>query len=105
VLLHPFSYPEERRFAVAEPHGHVVGFAAAFKEKVRPRAWEPVYLAVPPDERPVLEMNDVLHAFAPGGLAWVLFDAGLCEVLLTQARRWPRGEHASSAVRGDACSK
>jgi phosphatidylglycerol lysyltransferase len=159
VLLHPFSYPEERRFAVAEQHGHVVAFAAAipvygkhgyfiedlvrdpeapsgtvellvdalmrdfaargarfatlglsplsgdvgaflavtrrvtarlynfpgvraFKEKLRPRAWEPVYLAVPPDERPVLAMIDVLHAFAPGG-----FVRFLGRVLLHQRAR------------------
>jgi phosphatidylglycerol lysyltransferase len=39
-----------------------------FKEKLRPRAWVPVYLAFPRGELGVLAMADVLAAFAPSGL-------------------------------------
>jgi phosphatidylglycerol lysyltransferase len=144
VLLHPFSFPDERRYAVAEQDGAIVAFAAAipvygrngyfiedlvrdaqapngavellvdtlmrsfaaegatfatlglsplsgdvgtflaitrkytarlynfpgvraFKEKLRPASWEPVYLALPRHDHAVLAMIDVLRAFAPGG--------------------------------------
>jgi len=40
----------------------------AFKAKLRPQRWEPLYLAYPAGERGVLAMLDVLRAFAPGGL-------------------------------------
>jgi hypothetical protein len=39
-----------------------------FKEKLRPRAWQPVYLAFPRGEIGVWAMADVLAAFAPSGL-------------------------------------
>jgi hypothetical protein len=39
-----------------------------FKEKLRPRAWVPVYLAFPRGELGVWAMADVLAAFAPSGL-------------------------------------
>lgn len=145
VLVHPFSFPEERRYVIAEREGQLVGFAAAvpvyakqgwfledllrdphapngtaevlvdammrgfadegvryatlglspltgdvspllaftrdttarlynfggvraFKEKLKPQAWQPVYLAYPMRELGTLAMRDVLAAFAPGGL-------------------------------------
>jgi len=145
VLVHPFSFPEERRYVIAEREGELVGFAAAvpvyarggwfvedllrdphapngtaetlvdammrafadegiryatlglspltgdvspllaftrdttarlynfggvraFKEKLKPHAWSPVYLAYPGRERGALALRDVLAAFAPGGL-------------------------------------
>ncbi|HEX6246029.1 MAG TPA: phosphatidylglycerol lysyltransferase domain-containing protein, partial [Polyangiales bacterium] len=145
VHVHPFSFPEERRYFVAEREGKVVAFAVAvpiyarngwfledlirdaeapngtvellidgamrrfadegssyatlglaplsgdvnrvlrftrrhtrrlynfpgvraFKEKLGPREWTPVYLAFPRDELGVLAMADVLAAFAPAGL-------------------------------------
>jgi phosphatidylglycerol lysyltransferase len=40
----------------------------AFKEKLRPARWEPVYVAFAQGELGVLAMRDVLRAFAPGGL-------------------------------------
>lgn len=145
VRLHPYGFPEQRRYAVAERDGRVIGFAVAipvygrggwfiedlvrepstpngtvellidtlmrsfasegshyatlglaplagkvrpllaltrdyttrlynfpgvrsFKEKLRPKQWEPVYLAYPRGEFGVLAMRDVLAAFASGGL-------------------------------------
>ncbi len=145
VRLHPYGYPEERRYVVAEQAGRVIGFAVAipvyarggwfiedlvrepttpngtvellidalmrtfasegsryatlglaplagkvrpilrwtrdyttrlynfpgvrsFKEKLKPKLWEPVYLAYPRGELGVLAMRDVLAAFASGGL-------------------------------------
>jgi phosphatidylglycerol lysyltransferase len=145
VLVHPFSFAEERRYAVAERDGHLVGFAAAvpiyqrhgwfledlirdpsapsgtaellvdalltqvaaegcrfatlglaplagdvspllaltrrytrrlynfpgvraFKEKLRPQAWSPVYLAFPAGELGLSATRDVLSAFAATGL-------------------------------------
>lgn len=145
VLVHPFEFPEERRYVVAECDGQVVGMASAvpvyarqgwfledllrdprapngtaellvdamfrvlasegcryatlglaplsgevhpvlaatrsytarlynfggvraFKEKLRPRCWEPVHLAFPRGEYGVRALRDVLVAFAPGGL-------------------------------------
>ncbi|MDB4976299.1 MAG: hypothetical protein JWN48_4640 [Myxococcaceae bacterium] len=40
----------------------------SFKEKLRPKQWDPVYLAYPRPELGLLAMRDVLAAFAPGGL-------------------------------------
>jgi phosphatidylglycerol lysyltransferase len=40
----------------------------AFKEKLRPASWEPVFVAYDRGELGVLAMHDVLKAFAPGGL-------------------------------------
>lgn len=40
----------------------------AFKEKLRPRAWEPVFLAYPPESNAVAATYDALAAFARGGL-------------------------------------
>jgi lysylphosphatidylglycerol synthetase-like protein (DUF2156 family) len=145
VRLHPYGFPEERRYVVAEQAGRVIGFAVAipvygrrgwfiedlvrepttpngtvellidalmrsfaedgchyatlglaplsgkvrpllvftrnyttrlynfpgvrsFKEKLRPKLWEPVYLAYPRGEFGVLAMRDTLAAFASGGL-------------------------------------
>ncbi|HEX5658724.1 MAG TPA: DUF2156 domain-containing protein [Polyangiales bacterium] len=145
VRLHPYGFPEERRYVVAEQAGRVIGFAVAipvygrqgwfiedlvrepttpngtvellidtlmrafaaegshyatlglaplagkvrpilaftrnyttrlynfpgvrsFKEKLKPKRWEPVYLAYPRRELGVLAMRDVLAAFASGGL-------------------------------------
>lgn len=145
VYVHPFSFPEERRYFVAERAGKVIAFAVAvpiyardgwfledlirdrsapngtvelmidaamrcfaaegshfatlglsplsgevgpilrftrrhtrrlynfpgvraFKEKLCPRDWVPVYLAYPRGEVGVLAMADVLSAFAPAGL-------------------------------------
>ncbi len=145
VLVHPFSYPEERRYVIAERVGAVVGFAAAvpvyardgwfvedvirdpsapngtaeclidammrqfaaegsryatlglaplagdvnstlrltrdytthlynfggvraFKEKLKPHRWEPIYVAYARGQLGILALRDVLAAFAPGGL-------------------------------------
>lgn len=145
VRLHPYGFPEQRRYVVAEQAGRVIGFAVAipvygrqgwfiedlvrepqapngtvellidalmrgfaeegchyatlglaplagrvrpllaftrnyttrlynfpgvrsFKEKLRPKLWEPVFLAYPRGELGVLAMSDVLAAFASGGL-------------------------------------
>ena len=145
VLVHPFSYPEERRYVVAELEGEVIGFAAAvpvyardgwfvedvlrgpqapngtaeslidammrqfaaegsryatlglaplagdvnhvlrltrdytahlynfggvraFKEKLKPHEWEPVYVAYAHGQLGITALRDVLAAFAPGGL-------------------------------------
>ena len=145
VLVHPFSYPEERRYVVAELEGEIVGFAAAvpvyarsgwfvedvirdpnapngtaellidammrqfaaegsryatlglaplagdvnsvlrltrdytahlynfggvraFKEKLKPHEWEPIYVAYAHGQLGIMAMRDVLAAFAPGGL-------------------------------------
>lgn len=40
----------------------------SFKEKLKPRQWDPVYLAYPRGELGVRAMSDVLAAFAPEGL-------------------------------------
>jgi len=40
----------------------------AFKAKLRPHRWEPLYLAYPAGERGLLATVDVLRAFAPRGL-------------------------------------
>lgn len=40
----------------------------SFKDKLRPKQWQPVYLAYPRGELGLLAMRDVLAAFAPGGL-------------------------------------
>ena len=40
----------------------------AFKEKLKPRDWVPVYLAFPQGERGMRAMGDVLAAFAPSGV-------------------------------------
>ena len=40
----------------------------SFKDKLRPKRWEPVYLAYPRGELGLLAMRDVLAAFAPAGL-------------------------------------
>jgi phosphatidylglycerol lysyltransferase len=45
-----------------------------FKEKLRPKAWQPVYLAFPRGELGVWAMADVLAAFAPSGLVSFAFD-------------------------------
>ena len=45
-----------------------------FKEKLRPRAWVPVYLAFPRGELGILAMADVLAAFAPSGLVSFALD-------------------------------
>jgi hypothetical protein len=145
VRVHPYGFPRERRYAVAERAGQVIGLAVAipvyqrqgwfiedllrddsapngsaellidtlmaefaregsryatlglaplagevrpllaftrnyttrlynfpgvrsFKEKLRPRQWDPVYLAYPRGEFGVRAMSDVLAAFAPEGL-------------------------------------
>ncbi len=145
VLVHPFSFPEERRYVIAERAGELVGLAVAvpiyalngwfvedllrdpsapngtaellvdammrafaeqgvryatlglspltgdvspllaftrdttarlynfggvraFKEKLKPQSWQPVYLAYPKRELGPLALRDVLAAFAPGGL-------------------------------------
>jgi len=145
VHVHPFSFPKERRYVVAEQDGHVVGFGAcvpvyarggwfledllrlpdapngtaevlvdtvmrqldeegsryatlglaplagevntvlrltrdytaalynfggvrAFKAKLRPHTWEPLYLAWPRGRLGLLAMRDALAAFAPGGM-------------------------------------
>lgn len=145
VLVHPFSFPKERRYVVAEQDGEVVGFGAAvpvyaqggwfledllrlpdapngtaemlvdevmrrideegsryatlglaplagevntvlrltrdytaalynfggvraFKAKLRPHSWEPLYLAWPRGRLGLLAMRDALAAFAPGGM-------------------------------------
>jgi len=44
------------------------GGVRAFKAKLKPQDWEPLYLAYPRGERGILAMRDVLAAFAPGGL-------------------------------------
>lgn len=40
----------------------------AFKAKLRPRHWEPIYLSFPADQSALLTMCDVLGSFAPRGL-------------------------------------
>lgn len=40
----------------------------AFKNKLRPRRWDRIYLCYPPDQNPLLVFYDVLAAFAPHGL-------------------------------------
>jgi len=40
----------------------------SFKDKLKPRQWDPVYLAYPRGEFGFLAMRDVLAAFAPDGL-------------------------------------
>jgi phosphatidylglycerol lysyltransferase len=40
----------------------------AFKAKLRPRAWDPIYLAYPPGRSGALAVVDTLTAFARGGL-------------------------------------
>lgn len=40
----------------------------SFKEKLKPKQWDPVFLAYPRGELGVLAMRDVLIAFAPDGL-------------------------------------
>lgn len=49
--------------------GNLYNFAGvrAFKEKLRPARWEPVYLAFPEPQNSVRIMRDVLSAFAPEG--------------------------------------
>jgi lysylphosphatidylglycerol synthetase-like protein (DUF2156 family) len=49
--------------------GSLYNFAGvrAFKEKLRPARWEPVYLAFPEPKNSVAVMRDVLGAFAPEG--------------------------------------
>ncbi len=44
------------------------GGVRAFKEKLRPQRWEPVYLAYPREHLGLWAIRDVLTAFAPGGL-------------------------------------
>ncbi len=46
------------------------GFAGlrAFKAKLRPHAWEPVYLCVPPGASTLVALRDTLRAFAGGSL-------------------------------------
>jgi phosphatidylglycerol lysyltransferase len=146
VLVHPFSFPDERRYVIAERAGELVGLAVAvpvyarqgwfvedllrdphapngtaellvdamlrafaaegvryatlglspltgddvspllaftrdttarlynfggvraFKEKLQPQAWQPVYLAYARHELGPRALRDVLAAFAPGGL-------------------------------------
>ena len=145
VQIAPFSFPAERRFFVAEWHGHVVGFLAlvpvyarngwlaedllrdrtapngtaellvdaamravaeegstyitlglaplsggvsgwlrrirswssglynfeglrAFRERLRPREWSPIYLSFPPKQGELLTLYDVLAAFSSHGL-------------------------------------
>lgn len=152
VLVHPFSFAEERRYVVAERDGQIVGFGAAvpiyqregwfledlirdpgapngtaellvdalmeqlagegcrfatlglaplagdvspllaltrrytrrlynfpgvraFKEKLRPQEWTPVYLAFPPGELGLSAMRDVLSAFAATGLIGFALDS------------------------------
>jgi phosphatidylglycerol lysyltransferase len=40
----------------------------AFKERLRPRHWDPIFLAVPPGQPPFLAVISALAAFAQGGL-------------------------------------
>ncbi len=40
-----------------------------FKSKLRPNAWDPIYLACPPDVRTPLALYDALEAFARGSLS------------------------------------
>lgn len=40
----------------------------AFKAKLRPESWIPIYLAHPPAQSALVSIIDVLAAFAPGGL-------------------------------------
>lgn len=47
----------------------------AFKEKLKPGAWLPVYLAYPRDELGFLAMTDVLSAFAATGLLSFALDS------------------------------
>lgn len=145
VKVHPFGFAEERRFAVAEQNGEVVGLGVAipiyqrrgwfiedlirhprapsgtaeslvdalmrvfaeqgsryvtlglaplagevrpllaltrnytarlynfpgvrsFKEKLRPKHWDPIYLVYPRGELGLVAMADVLSAFAPAGV-------------------------------------
>jgi phosphatidylglycerol lysyltransferase len=152
VLVHPFSFAEERRYVVAEREGQIIGFGAAvpvyqrqgwfledlirdpsapngtaellvdalmeqlagegcryatlglaplagdvspllaltrrytrriynfpgvraFKEKLRPQEWTPVYLAFPPGELGLLAMRDVLSAFAASSLIGFALDS------------------------------
>jgi phosphatidylglycerol lysyltransferase len=152
VHVHPFSFPEERRYFVAEQHGKLLAFAVAvpiyatqgwfledlirdgeaangtvellidgamrqfaregsgyatlglaplsgdvnpllrftrrhtrrlynfpglraFKEKLCPREWTPVYLAFPRGELGLVAMADVLAAFAPAGLVRFALDS------------------------------
>jgi phosphatidylglycerol lysyltransferase len=152
VLVHPFSFAEERRYVVAEREGLLIGFAAAvpiyqregwfvedliragdapngtpellvdalmqqfaaagcrlatlglaplagdvspllrmtrrytrrlynfpgvraFKEKLRPSEWRPVYLAFPRGELGVSAMADVLSAFAASGVVGFTLDS------------------------------
>jgi phosphatidylglycerol lysyltransferase len=152
VLVHPFSFAEERRYLVAERDGRIVGFGAAvpiyrrrgwfledlirdpeapngtaellvdglmqqlaaegcsfatlglaplagdvspllaltrrytrrlynfpgvraFKEKLRPQEWVPVYLAYPRGELGLVAMRDVLSAFAANSLLGFAFDS------------------------------
>ena len=46
----------------------------AFKAKLRPSAWTPIYLARPADSLAVTAMVDVLRAFAPRGLVRFALD-------------------------------
>lgn len=152
VYVHPFSFPEERRYFVAEQQGKLLAFAVAvpiyakqgwfledlirdgeapngtvellidgamrqfaregssyatlglaplsgdvnsllrftrrhtrrlynfpglraFKEKLCPREWTPVYLAFPKSELGMVAMADVLAAFAPAGLVRFALDS------------------------------
>jgi phosphatidylglycerol lysyltransferase len=40
----------------------------SYKDKLRPRAWSPIYLSHPASQSEFLSVLDVLAAFAPGGL-------------------------------------
>jgi phosphatidylglycerol lysyltransferase len=47
----------------------------AFKEKLKPGEWLPVYLSYPRSELGLLAMTDVLSAFAPAGLVSFALDS------------------------------
>ena len=72
VLVHPFSYPEERRYVVAELEGEIVGFAAAV----------PVYA------RDGWFVEDVLRdPDAPNGTAESLIDTAMRQFAAEGSRR------------------
>lgn len=62
---------------------------AAFKRKLRPHGWEPIYLAFPREQHGVVAMFDALRAFA-GGSLWRFGVASVVRgpLLLLQALSW-----------------
>jgi hypothetical protein len=70
VDVQPFSYGGERRYFVVERAGAVV----AFRARLRPARWDPIYMAFPGGHRPApvagtAALFDALSAFARGRLA------------------------------------